>query len=46
MVEKEEQQEEIAWLCFEEMRQPSRGKMKPAPEPLEPDKYGLLAATD
>ena len=25
MLEKEEQQEEIGWLCFEEMRQPSRG---------------------
>jgi hypothetical protein len=35
MLEKEEQQEEIAWSCFEEMRQPSRGQMKPAPEPCE-----------
>jgi hypothetical protein len=36
----------IAWLCLEEMRQPPRRRMKLAPEPPEPDKYDLLAATD
>jgi hypothetical protein len=33
----------IAWLCFEETRQPARRQMKPAPEPPEPDEYELLA---
>jgi len=33
----------IAWLCFEETRQPPRRRMKPMPEPPEPDEYDLLA---
>ena len=33
----------IAWLCFEETRQPARRRMKPTPEPPEPDEYELLA---
>ncbi len=32
----------IAWLCFEETRQPARRQMKPTPEPPEPDEYDLL----
>jgi hypothetical protein len=31
----------IAWLCFEETRQPPRRRMKPMPEPPEPDEYDL-----
>ena len=33
----------IAWLCFEETRQPARRRMKPTPKPPEPDEYDLLA---
>jgi hypothetical protein len=33
----------IAWLCFEETRQPARRRMKPTPAPPEPDEYDLLA---
>jgi len=33
----------IAWLCFEEMRQPARRQMKPAAEPPEPDEHDVLA---
>lgn len=33
----------LAWLCFEETRQPARRRMKPSPEPPEPDEYDLLA---
>jgi hypothetical protein len=33
----------IAWLCFEEIRQPPRRQMKPMTEPPEPDEYDLLA---
>jgi hypothetical protein len=33
----------IAWLCFEETRQPARRRMKPTQEPPEPDEYDLLA---
>jgi hypothetical protein len=33
----------IAWLCFEETRQPARRRVKPTPEPPEPDEYDLLA---
>ena len=33
----------IAWLCFEETRQPARRRMKPTPEAPEPDEYELLA---
>lgn len=33
----------IIWLCFEETKQSSPHRMKPAPEPPEPDEYDLLA---
>ncbi len=33
----------IAWLCFEEMREPARRQMKPAVEPPEPDEQDVLA---
>jgi len=33
----------IAWLCFEETRQPARRRMKPTPGTTEPDEYELLA---
>lgn len=33
----------IAWLCFEETQHPARRRMKPAPQPPEPDEYDLLA---
>jgi len=33
----------VAWLCFEETRQPARRRMTSAPEPPEPDEYDLLA---
>jgi hypothetical protein len=33
----------IAWLCFEETRQPARRRMKSTPESPEPDEYELLA---
>lgn len=31
----------IAWLCFEETRQPASRRMKPTPEAPEPDEYDL-----
>src|SRR5215470_18587710 len=34
----------IVWLCFEEAGQPARRRMKPTPQPPEPDEYDLLAA--
>src|SRR5262245_50688477 len=33
----------IAWLCGEETRKPARRRVKPMPEPPEPDEYDLLA---
>ena len=33
----------IAWLCFEEIRQPARRRIKPAPELPEHTEYYLLA---
>jgi hypothetical protein len=33
----------IAWLCFKETRQPPRRRMKPMPEPPEPDECDLSA---
>ena len=32
----------VAWLCFEETRQPARRRMKPAPAPPKLDEYELL----
>jgi len=32
----------IAWLCFDETRQPARRQMKPTPAAPEPDEYDLL----
>jgi len=33
----------IAWRCFEEMRQPTRSRMKIGADPPGPDKYDPLA---
>ncbi len=36
----------IAWLCFEEKRQPARRRGTPAPPPPAPNEYGPLAVME
>ncbi|HKY03621.1 MAG TPA: hypothetical protein VJQ56_01960 [Blastocatellia bacterium] len=36
----------IAWVCFDEMRQPSRQQTKPVPDTGEQDRLARLAGVD